>query len=169
VTTDERVIVGEVVGAFGIKGEVKLTALLDSPQTLAKVSCVELRFPDGTRRERRVERVRVQQGAVIALFEGADRTEAESLRGVQVFLKKSDFPPLGPDAWYEWQLLGLAVRTESGKNLGKIEHVLYLPGNDVYETELAMIPAIGSVVVGVSLDAGEVVVRDVTGLLKSEV
>jgi 16S rRNA processing protein RimM len=154
VTTDERVIVGEVVGAFGIKGEVKLTPLLDSPQTLAKVPCVELRFPDGTRRERRIERVRVQQGAVLALFEGADRTEAEGLRGVQVFLKKTEFPPLGPDAWYEWQLLGLTVRTESGKDLGKIKHVLYLPGNDVYETEIAMIPAIGDVVVG--------------GLLKSE-
>ena len=167
-TDDERVIVGEVVGAFGIQGEVKLTALLDSPQTLTKVPAVELRYPSGMRQERRVVRVRVQQRAVIALFEGADRTEAESLLGVQVFLKKSEFPPLGPDAWYEWQLLGLAVRTESGKDLGKIQHVLYLPGNDVYETEVAMIPVIGNVVIGVDLSAGEVVVRDVPGLRKDE-
>ena len=50
-TDDERVIVGEVVGAFGIQGEVKLTALLDSPQTLTKVPAVELRYPSGMRQE----------------------------------------------------------------------------------------------------------------------
>ena len=136
---DERVIVGEVVGAFGIKGEVKLTALFEKPQALTTVPSVELRFPDGTRRLRRVAQIRMHMGAVLALLEGADRTEAESLRGVQLFLKKSEFPPLGPNAWYEWQLLGLAVRTESGRDLGKVQHVLYLPGNDVYETEVAMI------------------------------
>ena len=168
ISSDERVIVGEVVGAFGIKGEVKLTALLESPQTLAKVPSVEVRLPDGSRMERRVVSVRMHQGATLVAFEGMDRTGAEGLHGAGVYLRRSEFPPLGPDAWYEWQLLGLSVVTESGVDLGKIERVLYLPANDVYETEVALIPAIAGVVASVDLESARMVVKDVSGLRKDD-
>ena len=108
------------------------------------------------------------RGRHLIALEGMDRTEAEGMRGVGVFLKRSEFPPLGEGAWYEWQLLGLSVVTESGKSLGKIERVLYLPANDVYETEVALIPAIESVLVSVNLEKSEMVVKDISGLRKDE-
>ena len=165
---DERVLVGEVLGAFGIRGEVRLASLLETPETLSDLPAVELRFHGGRTTLRQVLKVRRHHGGVVILFEAMDRTEAETLHGAQIWVKKSELPPLGPDAWYEWQLLGLRVITESGRELGKIEQVHYYPANDVYETELALIPAIADVLVRVDLEANELLVRDIPGLRKVE-
>jgi ribosomal 30S subunit maturation factor RimM len=64
---------------------------------------------------------------------------------------------------------GLQVLTESGQDLGPITHVLFGPANDVYETPLALIPAVeGEFVVSVDLPARRLIVRDVPGLRKDE-
>jgi 16S rRNA processing protein RimM len=165
---DERVLIGQVAGAFGIRGEVRFAPLLETPEALATLSAVELRFPGGSTTLRKVTQVRHHHGGVLLTFEGIDRTAAEGLRGAEIWVKKSELPPLGPDAWYEWQLLGLKVVTESGKDLGEIEQVLYYPANDVYETGVALIPAIADVLIRVDVEAGQMLVRDVPGLRKDE-
>jgi 16S rRNA processing protein RimM len=165
---NERVLVGQIAGAFGIRGEVRFAPLLETPETLASLLFVELRFPGGRAELRKITGVRRHHGGVLLTFEGTDRTEVERLRGAEVWILKSELPPLGPDAWYEWQLLGLKVATESGQELGTIEQVHYYPANDVYETEIALIPAIADVLVRVDLDRGEMLVRDLPGLRKDE-
>jgi ribosomal 30S subunit maturation factor RimM len=63
----------------------------------------------------------------------------------------------------------MAVVTESGENLGTIVRVHFIPNaNDVYETEIAMIPAIGDVVVRVDVSEKQVLVRDIPGLRKDD-
>ncbi len=165
---DERVLIGEIAGAFGIRGEVRFTPLLETPETLADLPAVELRFSGGRVEMRKVLQVRRHHGGFLLALEGADRNEAETLHGTGLWVKKSELPALGPDAWYEWQLLGLRVLTESGRDFGQIEHVLYYPANDVYETEVALIPAVASVLVGVDLETRTMTVRDVLGLRKDE-
>ena len=98
-----------------------------------------------------------------------DRNEAELFPGAQLFLRRSELPVLGDEEYYEADLVGLRVVTDSGKDLGAITRVHFIPNaNDVYETPVAMIPAIGDVVVKVDVSAGTVTVRDIPGLRKDE-
>jgi 16S rRNA processing protein RimM len=159
--SDKPVLVGEVTAPFGMKGEVKLLPYLDDPASLKGKIFLVQGVPQ------RVQSVRYHQGQPLLLFEGMDRTAAEAIRGTQLFLPKSELPPLPEGSYYDWQLRGLAVVTESGKALGEIETILYNPAaNDVYETSLALIPAHAQFVLSVDLEAGRMVVSDDPGLLK---
>lgn len=159
--SDELVLVGEVTAPFGMKGEAKLFPYLEDPRVLVGKTFLLNGKPG------RVQSIRPYQKHYLILFEGMDRTGAESLRGISLFLPKAELPPLPEGAYYDWQLKGLAVVTESGKDLGTIETILYNPAaNDVYETSLALIPAHAQFVLSVDLEAGRMVVCDDPGLLK---
>ncbi len=177
---DALILVGEITSAFGIRGEVKMLPLMDDPKHLLKLPSVLFRWekksgasdPKSLPVERRLKiaSLRRHQGAALLTIDGVpDRTAAEGFPGAQMFIHRSELPALGEDTYYEADLVGLAVVTEKGKNLGTIQRVHFIPNaNDVYETEVAMIPAIGDVVVSVDLAAKQVLVRDIAGLRKDE-
>lgn len=169
---EELVLVGDIAAPHGIRGEVKMRPLMERSETLAKLPNVRLHFGDGREERRRVTSARLQGKHTLLTLAGvADREGAEALRGVQVFIRRDQLPELPPDTYYEADLLGLRVVTESDGELGAITHVHFYPSaNDVYETELAMIPAVdaalGGPIVSVDLGARRMVVRDVPGLRK---
>jgi 16S rRNA processing protein RimM len=166
---ESLVLVGEITAPFGIRGQVKMHPLIEKPQVLAKLPHVLLRFPSGREETRQIGAVRMHQHVAVVTFVGTeDRNGADSLRNAQVFIREDELPPLEKDAYYESQLLGLRVETESGRDLGRIERVLFYPANDVYETDVAMIPAIEDVVVQVDIAGGRLLVRDIPGLRKDE-
>ena len=173
---DDWVLVGEISSPFGIRGQVKMRALMDHPEALAKLSSVRLRFldeigaPTLPETSRKILKASKQPSGVTLTFKGlTDRNGAERLRGAQVFIRKSELPPLEPDAYYEVDLLGLTVVTESGKDLGVIKKVHFNPANDVYETEVALIPGVADVIVlKVDLTERLMTVRDMHGLRKDE-
>jgi len=166
---ESLVLVGEITVPFGILGQVKMRPLMENPQALTKLPGARLRFPNGREETRRVSAVRMHQDAALVSLEGVDdRNAAETLRGVSVLIQQDELPPLEPDAYYESQLLGLRVETESGRDLGRIKKVHFYPANDVYETDVALIPAIADVVVQVDLAEGRLLVRDLPGLRKDE-
>ncbi len=164
-----QVLVGEVAAPFGVRGEVKVFPLLDDPAYLKRLPGLRLKWSGGTQETRRVVSVRQNQGFCVVAFEGiVDRNAAERLRGARLFVRPEELPPLEADAYYDWQLVGLQVRTESGRDLGRIEKVHFYPANDVYETPVALIPAIADVIIEVALDRSEMRVRDIPGLRKDE-
>jgi 16S rRNA processing protein RimM len=168
-STADWVLVGEVTAPFGVRGQVKMRPLMDKPEALAKLARVLLRFKDGREITHKISAVRQHQGMVVLTFAGiSDRDAIESFRAALILIPKSDLPPLEPDAYYEGQLLGLQVVTESGKDLGSVSEVHFYPANDVYETPIAMIPAVESVIVKVDLPGGKIIVRDMAGLRKDE-
>ncbi len=172
VDASKSVLVGEIVASFGILGQVKMLALMDEPAALIKLPFVTLHFPSEKNRpaqQVRVLSVRKQKGAVLLSLDGVtDRNAAETLRGAHVLIAPDELPPLEPDTYYERDLLGLQVITDAGADLGPIEKVLFYPANDVYETPLALIPAVEAFIVQVDLPAKKMIVRDVPGLRKSE-
>ena len=163
---DENILVGEITSPFGIRGEVKLIPYLDDPALLIKMP-FQLRLASGILQKARAVSLRPHHGGLLLLLENADRTSAETLRGASLFFKKSEFPPLPEGSYYQWQLKGLQVETDTGRVLGTITTIYFNPSaNDVYETELALIPAHEQFVLEVDLPAGRMVVRDDPGLLK---
>ena len=166
---DPLVLVGEITGPFGVRGQLKMHPLMDEPKTLTKLTQVTVRYPNGGEQSDKVTAVSPHGGAWLLRLDGVpDRNAAETMRDCQVLIRRSQLPPLEEDAYYEHQLIGLHVLTESGKDLGTIEKVHFYPANDVYETSVAMIPAVADIIVRVDLAAGEMRVQDRAGLRKDE-
>ena len=114
---------------------------------------------------RTVEWSRWRPDHVVVKLSGLDdREQARERQGMYLEVPAEDRREAGPDAWYHEQLLGLAVETESGRSLGRIEDVLERPANDVWVARggggEVLIPASRDAVRRVDLEGGRVVVAD---------
>ena len=152
--------VGQVVGAFGLAGAVKVRSLTDFPDRFA--SGAELTL-EGV--SRRVEWSRQQTtGLVVKLIGLDDRTEAQAQRGRYLEVPDTTLRPLPAGRWYHHDLVGLAVRSESGRDLGTLTEVDEKPANDVWVAkrgaEELLIPVIPDAVLAVDMAGGRVTVAD---------
>ena len=152
--------VGQVVGAFGVQGAVKVLSLTDFEDRFAVGSELLLggavRVVEWSRRR--------PLGFVVKLSGVDDRTVAETQRGLYLEVEESDLRPLPAGRWYHHQLVGLAVVTEGGVDLGSLASVLERPANDVWVARRDgvehLIPATHDAVVDVDLERGRVTVAD---------
>jgi len=152
--------VGQVTGAYGLEGAVKVMPLTDFEDRFDPGVLLVL---DGS--ERKVEWSREgHPGLVVKLHGIENRTIAELLRGRYLEVPDGDMRPLEDGRFYYRQVVGLAVVTESGKQVGIIEEVLERPANDVWVSREGtiehLIPATKDSVLNVDLDGRRVVVAD---------
>ena len=152
--------VGQIMGAFGIQGAVKVSPLTDFPDRFAPGSGLVL---DGERR--RVEWSRPHAPLLVVKLFGLDtRTVAEMHRGRYLEIADEEAHQLPGGAWYHHQLVGLEVATAAGRDLGRLVQVLERPANDVWVAQRdgieQLIPATRDAVLDVDLAAGRVVVAD---------
>ncbi|HKA10634.1 MAG TPA: ribosome maturation factor RimM [Candidatus Dormibacteraeota bacterium] len=152
--------VGQVVGAFGLEGAVKVSSLTDFPERFAPAS--EL-FLDGL--TRRVEWSRQQPTGLVVKLSGIDsRSVAQAQRGRYLEVPDSDLRQLPEGRWYHHQLVGMAVTTERGRHLGTLVDVVSRPANDVWVARAGgvehLIPATQNAVLDVNLEAARITVAD---------
>jgi len=117
-----------------------------------------------------VTATRWHKDRVLLTLQGCeDRTAAERLRGLLVQVPIEEAMPLSEDEYYAHELIGLDVVTVEGEDLGRISEVLFTNANDVYVVVgprgQILLPAIADVIVRVDLDAGQMVVRLMEGLV----
>ncbi len=78
-------------------------------------------------------------------------------RGVLLEVNSVDLPPTGEDEYYAFQLVGLRVVEESGRELGTVEAVAPGVANDVLELDSGvLLPMVEDCVVAIDLDAGRI-------------
>jgi 16S rRNA processing protein RimM len=152
--------VGQVLGAFGIHGAVKVLPLTDFDDRFQPGAEVLI---DGVARH--VEWRREQPSGVVVKLTGVDtRTLAEMHRGRYLEVPLDSVHKLAEGSYYHHQLMGLAVRTRSGRELGRIAEVLERPANDVWvarqENVEHLVPATHEAILEVDLEAGRVTVAD---------
>jgi 16S rRNA processing protein RimM len=152
--------VGQVAGAYGLEGAVKVIPLTDFGDRFDAGSALVL---DGA--ERRVEWSRTGQLGLVLKLGGIDnRTMAELFRGRYLEVPEDAARTLGDGRFYHHQVVGLTVLTEGGRELGQIAEVLERPANDVWVSRDGtiehLIPATRDAVVKVDIEAGRVVVAD---------
>ncbi len=135
---DDAVEVARVLGAWGVKGGLKLKAFSSDPQALFSsrrwfVQPGERRrlLPPGARppaplpRLLRVVQAREQGDAIVATCQGLDdRDAAEALTGARIFVSRASFPTPGDNEFYWVDLIGLAVRNRAGQALGTVTHLI---------------------------------------------
>jgi 16S rRNA processing protein RimM len=152
--------VGQVMGAYGLDGAVKVMPLTDFEDRFDPGASLLL---DGCARN--VEWSRQGQPGIVVKLDGIEnRTMAELFRGRYLEVPDEDMRPLEAGRFYHRQVVGLAAVTSSGQRLGVIAEVLERPANDVWVSREGsiehLIPATRDAIVSVDLPAGQVVVAD---------
>ena len=124
----------------------------DAPERFQAGSALTAALPSGKTARLVVVSTRPFQERLLVRFEGiATRTEAESLHGADLTIARSEVKPLPEGRHYRFELVGLAVRSREGEDLGEVADVFSTGGNDVYVVrgprgEL-LLPAIAGVIV----------------------
>ena len=163
--TDDLIVVGKITRAHGVRGEVSVLVLSETPDRFEPGSVLKLE--DG--RTLTVERTRLDRGRLLVVFGGIDNREAAmALGGEFLFISSADLPELPEGSWWPHQIEGCAVLTEEGKSLGVVAEVVNTPANDIWVTREGssevLIPALKDVVVSVDVLAKRVVIRELPGL-----
>lgn len=131
---DHRLIlVGRVAGAFGVKGEVRITAYTEAPETLLAFG--RLLRKDGSEGLTLLSGRPHKDGVVARVKEIATKEEADALRGLQLFVPRSVLPQPDEDEFYLTDLIGLDAVSPSGEALGKVKAVRDFGAGDVLEIQ----------------------------------
>jgi len=156
----DAVEVGRVVGAWGIKGGIKVQPFATEAQALFSTKRWYLQPPEGPGAVPppllRVIQAREHGGVVVASAqEVPDRNAAEALKGARVFVARSSFPTAGADEYYWVDLIGCSVVNREGVVLGTVTDLLDTGAHSVLcvrrgETE-RLIPFVAAYVDTVSL------------------
>jgi 16S rRNA processing protein RimM len=162
-----------VIGAaHGIKGELRVKTFTGDPLALADYG--PLYAKDGRAFE--IAAIRPANEVVVVRFKGViDRNAAEALTGTELFVDRSALPDDGDEGeFYHADLVGLAVRDETGEPVGKVFAVQNYGGGDILEIQYqgrkgVLIPFTQAAVPVVDVSGGFVAIDTVAaGLVDDE-
>jgi 16S rRNA processing protein RimM len=162
-----RILVGQIGQAHGLKGEVKLASFTEEPGDLARYGTLETEAG----RRLTIESSRPQKSGLIARFQGVDdRSKAEGLRGLKLYVGRERLPPLEKNSYYHADLIGLEARARGGEVLGVVSGVVNFGAGDILELksavpDLLLVPFTGA---KVDLAAGVIEVDLPEGFLEEE-
>jgi len=163
-----RLCVGIVTGPQGVKGAVRIKSFTEVPEDIARYGPVENEAGDG-RFELRVSGT--GKGVVIARVSGIEnRDQAETLRGLRLFLPRSALPQTEPDEYYHADLIGLEAVLEDGTPVGRVRAIHDFGAGDTLElarhgASPVMVPFTRAVVPHVEMAHGRLVLDPPPGLL----
>lgn len=127
-----RILLGQIGAAHGIKGEVRIAAHTENPLDIGTYGPLETDRPGLTIT---ISKLRAQKNVVIANIKGvADRTAAEALNGVNLFVSRDRLPePEDEDDFYHADLIGLEARLQSGQIIGQVSALPNFGAGDLIE------------------------------------
>jgi len=169
-----ELVVGRVVKAHDITGEVVVEVRTDDPDTrfVRGKSLRGRASRGGAERDYVIDAVREHGGRLLVRLAGvADRTAADALRGTLFLVDSADLPPITePDEFYDHQLEGLRVRTVAGAEVGTVAEVLHTAAGELLSVRTpddaeVLIPFVTAIVPTVSLADGVVEIDPPDGLL----
>lgn len=130
--TTRRILLGRVLSAFGVRGELKLESWTEPRSAIFRYQPWIVRDPQGRERELSGVRGRESGKYLIASFpDVTDRDAVEALRGTEIYVPRSALPPPSEGEYYWVDLEGLRVVTVDGVDLGTVSHLFATGANDV--------------------------------------
>lgn len=168
----DKICVGAIVGAFGIKGELRIKSFCADPDAIGDYGT--LTSEDGSQ-SFDLKIVGPIKGGYAARIEGVRyRDQAEDLKGVALFASRDALPSLPDDEFYYSDLIGLSVFDTGGVKLGKITAVHdhgagdFLEINAIGQKNLALLPFTKEAVPTVDLGAGKVIIDPPKGVFAGD-
>lgn len=162
----EKVLIGKIVNAVGLKGEVKVYNYSDSPEIYATAEGV---YVDDELME--VENLRLQKNMVILKLAGIeDRNAAEAAKNREIFVTEDDLPELEEGEYYIRDLIGMEVALEDGSHLGTMTDVIQNSAQDIFqlrtdEGKNVLIPRVPEFILDINTDERKITVRLIEGML----
>jgi 16S rRNA processing protein RimM len=172
----ERVVIGRVRGAHGVRGEVKIETF--DPVSRSIKNGMTLWVGAGeSARAMKVSGVRSAHDHLLVRFDGIDdRNAAHAMLGRDVVVERSALPKLPVDEFYLSDVVGFTARTLAGEVVGIVEGVVDSPtpqpilvvrgadGGPRAGREL-LVPCVEGIVVEVRAASRELVIDPPDGLL----
>jgi 16S rRNA processing protein RimM len=164
--------VGQIVGAHGLYGELRVEAYSDYPERFApgKVLLLGEALEPVTVTTMRPHKTNL----LVRLQEVDDRNEAEEVRGLWLYVPEAEAAALEEGEFWIHDIIGLRVVTVDGVEIGKITDVMATGSNDVYVVRArpeinggrdVLLPAIADVVQSVDLAQKTMVIHLLEGLI----
>jgi len=127
----DAVEVGRVTDAWGVKGWFKVLPYSTDPEALFSSKRWFILPPERGLKtfdgcyKLPIKEARTHSDTIVAsCHDVSDRTAAESLRGVRIFVSRSSFPTPSLDEYYWVDLIGLCVRNREGVEMGEVRELI---------------------------------------------
>ncbi|MFC0633648.1 ribosome maturation factor RimM [Brevundimonas balnearis] len=131
-TGSKLVFVAQVGGAFGVRGEVRITAHTADPMALVGYS--PLLRADGSPGLTIVSARPDKAGVVARVREIATKEQADALRGLKLYVPRDRLPPVeDEDEFYLTDLIGLQARDADDAVIGRVKAVQNFGASDMLE------------------------------------
>ena len=163
-------LVGTIVGTFGNKGNVKVIPLIIPADYLLEVNSVFIEDGNCKKQEFKVLMSKKHKNVYLFSLEGIDDMDvAEGLSGLSIYIPSIEFKDLKENEYYYHDLEGSTVYTESGDEIGKVDHIIK-GGNDILviksnNGEEIMVPFVDELVPEVNLKEKTITVNAIEGLI----
>jgi 16S rRNA processing protein RimM len=168
----ERICVAQIGAAHGTRGEVKLWSFTADP--LAVRDYGPLETEDGTARFE-IEAIRPAKTHLVVRLSGVhDRTAAERLTNVRLYVPRERLPAPAEDEYYHADLIGLAAFLIDGRRLGTVVAIHDFGAGDILELrpegegDTVMLPFTAATVPLVDIAQGRIVIDPPEGTFKEE-
>lgn len=167
---EETLQVGIITSPHGVHGEVKVYPTTDDVRRFKRLKKVIL----DTGKEQillEIEGVKFFKNLVILKFKGIDNiNDVEKYRQKGLYVTRKNAVRLSRDEYFVADLIGLAVKDETGETIGTMKDVMETGANDVYVIGMndgreLLLPAIRQCVLEVDVEAGFIKVHILDGLL----
>lgn len=123
-------LIGRIGGPFGVRGEMHVDPYTDFPERFATLRQIYL-GPD--HRAIQVEESRPHKRQFLLKLTGIETPEqVRALGHPEIFIPRSDLPPLPEGHFYLEEVVGMEVRTSEGETVGTIAEVLRTGSNEVF-------------------------------------
>jgi 16S rRNA processing protein RimM len=159
-------VVGRVLRAWGIRGDVKIAPFTDRPEDFKSYQAV---FVGPQCKRYDVKSFRPYQGNWLLHLNGVEsRNDAETLHGQEILIEAAQRPRQEGE-FFAREVIGLKVRTIDGEELGEVVEILVTGANDVYVVKgdrgEILLPARVEVIRSIDVEAGVMTVELLPGLL----
>ena len=163
----EKILIGKIVSAVGLKGEVKVYNYSDRPDIYEDTESI---YVDDVLM--RVRSVRTQKNMIILGLEGIeDRDAAEKARGSELFVTEDDLPELPEGEYYIRDLMGMEAVIEDGSRLGVVTDVIQNTAQDIFEIKTdegkqVLIPNVPEFVLDIDLETRRIKLHIIDGMVE---
>jgi len=163
--------VGKIVGFIGLKGDMKIRPETNNPELLLDINDVEV-LRGGQRLKYEVTELKLEKRMLVIKLKGfPDRTSVEHFMDSLVYTTRDQLNELDEEEWWVDDLVGLAVFTPDGNQVGTVCGITGANGELLEVKSLKsegtmLIPFVKALVPVVDMKARRVEVVDLPGLLE---
>jgi 16S rRNA processing protein RimM len=153
--------VGRIVGAHGVKGNIKVYSYAESLSVFKPGSLILLINPKGFEKIYKIKWVKPHGRLTLLSLKGVEnRNTVETLIGSVFFIERASLPEPGDGSYYWVDIIGISVFTADDEYIGLVESIIPTGSNDVFvvrnpdkahDSEI-LIPAIESVILEIDLE-----------------